>query len=128
MKLTPLEKWLSMVVAVLAMLAVATKDCKAGVSYRDDPRFCGFVDRDRNGEIKRSDAEIAKFKRIWPCPSTGKKSGPCPKYAINHSVPIACGGCDSIHNMEWMRIDVKRVHDTYERKVYGGHNMSKGCP
>ncbi len=146
MKLTPMEKRLSWVIVLLVLLAVAINDCTAATpqqaasesakemrayikAHQDiDPRFCGFVPRDADGRIKRSKAAIMAFRRQWPCPATGKKTGACPGWALNHSVPLDCGGCDVSQNLEWMRNDVKRVHDTYERKVYGGHGMSPGCP
>jgi len=46
-------------------------------------------------------AQRAAFTRANPCPSTGKTSGDCPGYVVDHRVPLACGGADKPTNMLW---------------------------
>lgn len=87
-----------------------------------DIRYCGSPLRDESGRIKRSTFVINEFKRVHPCPSTGLQSGSCPGWAIDHVIPLACGGCDAIENMQWLPYSIKRGHelakDKWERKIY----------
>src|SRR5438094_218588 len=56
------------------------------------------VQRDSHGRIKRSPTAKTTFERSHPCPSTGKTSGPCPGYVIDHRKALACGGADDPSN------------------------------
>lgn len=51
---------------------------------------------------KRNPANRRAFHANNPCPSTGKTSGSCPGYHVDHIVPLACGGSDSPSNMQWL--------------------------
>lgn len=94
-------------------------------AYGQDPRYCGPPARDADGKILRSRAVLAEFQRIYPCPSTGKTTGACPGWAIDHTVSLACGGCDSIGNLAWVPNVLKSgpgkyPKDRWERKIYCG--------
>ena len=82
-----------------------------------EERYCGAPQRNPDGSIHRRSAVIAVYRHEHPCPVTGKITGACPGWAINHVVPLACGGCDAVSNMMWMRNDVKKIVDGYERKI-----------
>jgi hypothetical protein len=71
--------------------------------------------RDRNGRLERSVAARGSFKRQQPCPATGKPSGPCPGYVIDHVKPLACGGADAPSNMQWQTIADGKAKDKWER-------------
>lgn len=47
----------------------------------------GGVRRDRHGKIKCSTEARSPFMKTHPCPSTGKSSGACPGYVVDHAVP-----------------------------------------
>lgn len=88
-----------------------------------ETRYCGTPERDASGQIKRSTAVLNAFKKIHPCPSNGSTSGACPGWALNHVIPLACGGCDSVANLDWMPDEIKSCaqpwcRDRYERKIY----------
>ena len=88
-----------------------------------ETRYCGTPERDADGKIKRSTTVLNAFKRHHPCPSTGETTGACPRWSMNHVVPLACGGCDSVANLDWMPDDIKSCsepwcRDRYERKIY----------
>lgn len=105
------------IAAMLATLAIATS------AAASDPRFCGAPARDSAGKIKRSSAAKAEFARMYACPSTGETSGSCPGWSIDHIIPLACGGCDSPHNMQWLDLRIKSCagqacKDRWERSVY----------
>jgi hypothetical protein len=42
----------------------------------------------------RGRAARADFQRSHPCPATGRTSGACPGYVVDHVKPLACGGAD----------------------------------
>lgn len=75
----------------------------------------GSSTRDSHGRIKRSEAARSSFKRQQPCPSTGKRSGSCPGYVIDHVRPLACGGVDSPSNMQWQTTAAAKEKDKTER-------------
>lgn len=88
-----------------------------------ETRYCGTPERDARGQIKRSAAVLRVFQVIHPCPATGQKAGACPGWAVNHVIPLACGGCDAVGNLDWMPTAIKSCagpacRDRWERNVY----------
>jgi hypothetical protein len=73
------------------------------------------VQRDKHGRIKRSSAAKAAFERHSPCPSTGKTSGSCKGYVIDHVKPLECGGADAASNMQWQTVADGKAKDKTER-------------
>lgn len=65
------------------------------------PRAASGVKRDKYGRIARSSKAKGDFRKAHPCPSTGKKSGACPGYVIDHVKPLKRGGADHPSNMQW---------------------------
>lgn len=63
----------------------------------------------------RSSAAKTAFKRISPCPATGRSTGPCPGYIIDHIKPLACGGADAPSNMQWQTKSAAKAKDAWER-------------
>lgn len=64
----------------------------------------------------RSPAQRVAFIRNHPCPSTGKTSGACPGYVVDHIKPLACGGADRPANMQWQRVSAAKAKDKTERR------------
>src|SRR5205814_2352246 len=58
------------------------------------------VPRDANGHIKRSSSAKHEFEKTHPCPSTGKTSGACPGYVVDHVTALKRGGADAPSNMQ----------------------------
>jgi hypothetical protein len=90
------------------------------VFYERDHVASGYaldptVARDSHGKIKRSGAAKDAFKRSNPCPSTGKPTGGCPGYVIDHVKPLECGGPDDPSNMQWQTIAEGKAKDKMER-------------
>lgn len=85
-------------------------------------RYCGPPARTAAGEIKRSAAVLGAFRRAHPCPVTGLSTGACAGWAIDHVIPLACGGCDAVSNLQWLPDGLKSVavigKDRFERKIY----------
>jgi hypothetical protein len=72
------------------------------------------VQRDKHGRIKRSSAAKNTFKRDHPCPATGKSSGRCPGYVVDHVRPLECGGADAPSNMQWQTSAEGKAKDKTE--------------
>jgi hypothetical protein len=85
-------------------------------------RYCGTPTRNSDGQILRSSSVLRAFQRNHPCPSTGLTTGSCPGWAKDHIIPLACGGCDSVTNLQWLPTAIKTGtgwdKDRWERKVY----------
>jgi len=109
-------------ICVLLILFCDTSDA----SSVDETRYCYAVSdipRDKDGAIHRSVAVISAFKFSHPCPATGLSFGACPLWSINHVIPLAVGGCDSVSNMQWLPNAVKACAgelciDRFERRIY----------
>jgi hypothetical protein len=71
--------------------------------------FCSNCPRDKHGHIKHSTAAKDEFRTLHPCPSTGKKSGACPGYVIDHIKAIKLGGIDSPSNLQWETIKQRKL-------------------
>src|SRR5260221_1935156 len=70
--------------------------------------------RDDRGRTERSTAEKNEFKNEQPCPSTGKSSGACPGYVIDHVKPLCKGGADHPSNMQWQTVAEGKAKDKVE--------------
>ena len=104
------------IIAIILLLAsVAT--------WAQDARYCGPPERDALGTIVRSRQVLRDFQSIYPCPATGLARGACPGWYKDHIVPLVCGGCDSVENLQWLPGEIKtcagsKCKDRFERRVY----------
>lgn len=110
----------------LKILVLLLLPCTA---LAEDPRFCGAPARDARGEIIRSASVLKEFERRYPPPPPivwpgGMTEG----WYRDHVIPLACGGCDSVANLQWLPESAWRWKARWERRVYGGRGMSEGCP
>lgn len=64
----------------------------------------------------RSPSVRREFQRRHPCPSTGRRTGPCNGFVVDHVVPLCKGGLDAISNMEWQRKAEAKAKDRWECK------------
>lgn len=69
--------------------------------------------------IQRSEAAKHAFETTYPCPATGKSSGACPGYVVDHIKPLACGGNDAPGNMQWQTVADGKAKDKVERAGCG---------
>ena len=76
--------------------------------------YCKSCSRDSHGHIKRSEEAREAFKHSHPCPSTGKSSGPCPGYVIDHVQALKHGGADEPSNMQWQTKEAAAEKDKWE--------------
>jgi hypothetical protein len=78
---------------------------------------CVSCSRDSRGRIKRSPVSRADFRRQNPCPSTGRTSGICPGFVIDHRTALKRGGADEPAkpaNMQWMSVVEAKAKDRVE--------------
>jgi hypothetical protein len=72
------------------------------------------VTRDSRGHIARSAHAKGEFRKSNPCPSTGRPTGACPGYVIDHVTPLKRGGADAPYNMQWQTTEQAREKDRWE--------------
>lgn len=97
--------------------------CLVTPAFAADPRCGPGPQRDAAGKIVRSQAVLAEFRALHPCPSTRRTSGACPLWAIDHILPLAVGGRDEVVNLQWLPLTIKSASspdakDRWERRVY----------
>jgi hypothetical protein len=80
----------------------------------DASRRCAACPRDSHGRIQRSYHAKHGFRKENPCPSTGKTTGKCPGYVIDHSVALCQGGADSKSNLAWQTTADAKAKDKIE--------------
>ena len=74
------------------------------------------VDAPPAAPVRPSSAK-ENFRKANPCPSTGRSSGSCPGYEVEHMNPPACGGADSPGNMQWVQASAARKKGAPECKT-----------
>jgi hypothetical protein len=81
--------------------------------HRSSKKAVG-VPRNSHGKIARSRTARAVFMHSHPCPSTGKSSGACPGYVVDHVTPLKRGGADAPSNMQWQTKAAAKAKDKVE--------------
>jgi 5-methylcytosine-specific restriction endonuclease McrA len=93
-------------VAAIVALAVSPTIVAGGQSRegrRSEPRDQAAAQRksaNPPARAARSSAARRQFQQLHPCPVTGKTTGACPGYVVDHIVPLKRGGTDSPENMQ----------------------------
>lgn len=62
----------------------------------------------------RAKVQRAAFQREHPCPVTGRATGACPGYVVDHIKPLCAGGPDHPSNMQWQTVADAKVKDREE--------------
>ena len=105
---------------VVALIANAATAKGHSASTAADPpshhhaNYAAGVPRDAHGRIARDPRARNEFRRTHPCPGTGKTSGPCRGYVIDHVQPLKRGGPDTPANMQWQSRTEARIKDRSE--------------
>jgi hypothetical protein len=114
----------------LTLAAAATAAC--ALDATQEYRYAGPPKRNARGDIIRRADVLVAFRKIHPCPSTGLATGACPGWALDHVVPLACGGVDAVYNLQWLPDALKSsartaMHkDAWERQVYANPSVYAG--
>ncbi len=85
-----------------------------GYSTRTHSKTGPGVPRDSHGKIARSPQAKHEFQKSHPCPSTGRSSGACPGFVIDHVTPLKRGGADAPSNMQWQTEAAAKQKDRWE--------------
>ena len=86
----------------------------ASHSHGHSSRTAPGVQRNSHRKIARSARARGEFKKSHPCPSTGRSSGGCPGYVIDHVNPLKRGGADAPGNMQWQTKAAAKEKDKWE--------------
>jgi hypothetical protein len=90
----------------------------------EETRYCTIEPiRTESGAIFRDSKVTRAFRSIHPCPVTNLKTGACPGWQMDHVIPLAVGGCDTVSNLQWLPVQIKTCaglfcKDRWERRVY----------
>ena len=95
-------------------LALSPIAMARGHSESHNSNYAQDVQRDSHGRIARSPKAKSDFKNQNPCPSTGKSSGACPGYVIDHVQPLKRGGTDAPSNMQWQTNEAAKQKNKWE--------------
>jgi len=103
----------------LLIILLASSGLVFADNHLIETRYCG-VQRDDNGRIKRSARVVKEFEKIHPLPVEYSRSD----WQVDHVIPLASGGCDSVSNMQWLPKTIKTCKsddckDRFERVIYG---------
>ena len=104
---------------ILLLLVVVPAFCERRSEVRDQGRphrssYCYTCVRDGNGRIKRDPAMRRVFRAKTPCPATGRITGACAGFVVDHIVALKRGGPDVPDNMQWQPIEDARAKDRVE--------------
>lgn len=97
-----------------AKLSTTPSKASTPQSTHHKSTYAQGVARDSHGKIARSQKAKDDFKHQHPCPSTGKSSGACPGYVIDHVKPLKRGGEDKPSNMQWQTKEAAKQKDKTE--------------
>jgi hypothetical protein len=112
----------AMVLAAL-LLALLLPGAAQALEPLTEIRFCGPPARNSDGSIRRRADVLYAFRKAHPCPSTGRTTGACPGWSMDHVVPLASCGCDAVWNLQWLPNGIKSAagglaKDRWERRGY----------
>ena len=98
----------------LAAIAFAVAIAFSGHSDAKGARGHSSGASHAHGKIARSARARGEFKKSHPCPSTGRSSGGCAGYVIDHVNPLKRGGADAPGNMQWQTKAAAKEKDKWE--------------
>ncbi len=100
-------KHLAAILLLLPTLAMAALPAPGTPGAPKDARYCGEPKRDQHGTIIRSRAVLRQFARVFPCPANLLPVPSCKGWALDHTIPLAAGGCDAQINLTWLPTAIK---------------------
>jgi len=107
-----IERTALLTLLALALCIPASHACE--IPRDSEPRYSSTPSKP---ESRRGSVLVA-FKRLHPCPSTGKREGPCEGWVMDHVIPLACGGADAVANLQYLPTAMWREKSRWERKIY----------
>jgi len=112
-------------VAIVSLVVSGLFSLPAQSAHVEDPRYCGEPKRTPAGKILRNKTLRLKFEAMYPLPTGWDRA----LWQVDHVIPLAHGGCDSISNMQWLPKSIKTCSgtlckDRWELKLYPEWNGS----
>ena len=107
----------ALLLAALLALVPESALARSHSSHRSSSSSTAHATRSRSHRHSshlRDPAQRRAFQREHPCPSTGRKSGACPGYVVDHVVPLKRGGPDRPSNMQWQTKAEAKAKDRVE--------------
>jgi hypothetical protein len=98
---------------IVALACIVMANAPVYASGHGSHRAVG-VNRDSHGKIARSPAAKHAFRSAHPCPATGRTTGACKGYVIDHVVALKRGGPDQPSNMQWQTVADAKAKDRVE--------------
>jgi len=114
--------WAGLLLCTLALHPASAKGSHVGshhavgtaAHHTGHSKAAPGVARDAKGKIARSSQERVAFEHQNPCPATGKTTGACPGYVVDHVTPLKRGGADRPENMQWQKSADAKAKDKSE--------------
>lgn len=107
-----IPRWLVALTYAAILFAAVAAFAKGHGGHHSN--YCVTCARDSSGHIKRDPEVRREFEANHPCPSTGRPSGACPGYVVDHVIPLKRGGPDATTNMQWQTIEEGKAKDAVE--------------
>jgi hypothetical protein len=98
----------------MSFLTAAAPAGERRSARRGEPRDQARAQRGRTMAVQWSAAVRREFQRLHPCPSTGKLTGGCPGYAVDHIIRLKRGCADAPSNMQWQTVAEAKAKDRIE--------------
>ena len=102
------------ILSLIVVLACLASAADRRTAARSEPRDQARAQRGRTVPTARSSASRREFQRRKACPSTGRTSGACAGYVVDHIIPLKRGGLDAPNNMQWQTIAEAKAKDRVE--------------
>jgi 5-methylcytosine-specific restriction endonuclease McrA len=99
------------------LLAIAPETALARSHHsrsRDESRAEHSRSYSHHATRKRDPVQRRAFQHAHPCPATGRKTGACPGYVVDHIKPLKRGGPDRPSNMQWQTRAEAKAKDRWE--------------
>jgi hypothetical protein len=103
-----------LIIAAVPQIAVGRSSHSSRTSSHHAKSKCAYCAHDSHGKIKRNPEARHAFRHSHPCPSTGRTSGACPGYVIDHVQALKHGGADAPSNMQWQTTAAAKAKDRVE--------------
>ena len=108
----PLDVFILVVTFAAVTFALSLVPTKARAGEPEP--FSAIALSENSRALARSSRQKRAFRSAQPCPATGRASGPCPGYIVDHVVPLCAGGADHPANMQWQTVDAAKAKDREE--------------
>lgn len=93
----------SILILLLTVMMLGCDTPAYADNHLTETRYCGEPKRTASGKIARSKAVRLGFEQLYPLPPGYDRN----KWQVDHVIPLAAGGCDSVSNMQWLPESIK---------------------